>query len=574
VATIIPELSDQDLEHLRSPGEAKVYKAFRNGLSRADVVLFQVSWILRKEGGGATDGETDFIVCTPDAGYVCIEVKGGGIEFDSATGHWFSVDRNLVRHPIKNPYEQAKRAKYSINAKLNESQHWKDLKLCDVVRGHAVFFPDIGGPRGLAGPAMPDVLIGCAPNLENPHAWIEAVFQYWKNQVASSSPLGAQGVKTIRAIFARSFTARPLVSAQLRDQEERRLRLTEDQIRVLDFLGARRRAAISGGAGTGKTVLAVEKAQRLASEGFNTLLTCYNRPLADHLAQVCLGTPNLTVMSFHQLCYRQADKAKAATTRDLIAEAKQTYPGANLFDVQLPNALAYSTELLADRFEAIVCDEGQDFRDEYWLALELTLNDGAQSPFYIFYDDNQNIYSRVSQFPIYDEPFSLTVNCRNTRPIHTAAYQYYRGKPVDPPNLQGDELKVIVAPTLQSQAAKLHSILIGFLTRERVFSEDVTVLIADSARKLDYYNALIQLPLPRTVKWLQEGRRQVDTILLETIQRFKGLESPVVIIWGLDHVDLSKDQELLYVGISRAKSLLVMVARSEVFNMLKLRSVH
>jgi len=89
---------------------------------------------------------------------------------------------------------------------------------------------------------------------------------------------------------------------------------------------------------------------------------------------------------------------------------------------------------------------------------------------------------------------------------------------------------------------------------------------------LDYYNALIQLPLPRTVKWLQEGRRQPDTIIMDTIQRFKGLESAVVIIWGLDHIDLSKDQELLYVGISRAKSLLVIVAKPEVFDMLKLES--
>jgi len=40
------------------------------------------------------NGETDFVVCLPDLGYVCIEVKGSGIGFDSGGGDWFSVDRH------------------------------------------------------------------------------------------------------------------------------------------------------------------------------------------------------------------------------------------------------------------------------------------------------------------------------------------------------------------------------------------------------------------------------------------------------------------------------------------------
>lgn len=47
------------------------------------------------------------------------------------------------------------------------------------------------------------------------------------------------------------------------------------------------------------------------------------------------------------------------------------------------------------------------------------------------------------------------------------------------------------------------------------------------------------------------------TVLIDTIQQFKGLESPIVILWSLDTIDLSQRQELLYVGMSRAKFLLV-----------------
>jgi len=59
----------------------------------------------------------------------------------------------------------------------------------------------------------------------------------------------------------------------------------------------------------------------------------------------------------------------------VVAEAKATYPGKDLFDVQLPDALAYSLEVLPDRFDAIVCDDGQDFREEFGVPLELMLWD-------------------------------------------------------------------------------------------------------------------------------------------------------------------------------------------------------
>jgi len=50
-------------------------------------------------------------------------------------------------------------------------------------------------------------------------------------------------------------------------------------------------------------------------------------------------------------------------------------------------------------------------------------------------------------------------------------------------------------------------------------------------------------------------------VLIDTIQRFKDLESPIVILWGLDTIDLSQRQELLYVGMSRAKSLMIIVGQ-------------
>ena len=83
---------------------------------------------------------------------------------------------------------------------------------------------------------------------------------------------------------------------------------------------------VNGGAGTGKTVLAVEKAKRLAEEGFSTLLTCYNVPLSEHLEKICEGIPNLQVSGFHKLCKRTVQEAKEISQRDFLREMKEEYP--------------------------------------------------------------------------------------------------------------------------------------------------------------------------------------------------------------------------------------------------------
>ena len=559
MATLIPELSEAQLEDLPSQAEAKVYRALRDKLPQNYIVFFQVGWILRREEEQAKDGETDFLVCHPDHGYLCIEVKGGGVGFDATMGEWFSIDRHQQKHPINNPINQALKAKYSIRSKLNEHPRWRDLSMGNCLRGHTVLFPDVGDATALNRPDMPAALIGSARNLQKPKDWVDGAFAYWANDSGTFTPLGLRGIDVMREVFARSFVVAPLVSSRLADQEARRVVLTKDQMRVLDFLQSHRRVAVSGGAGTGKTLLALEKARRLASEGIKTLLTCYNRRLADYLARLCSETSNLDVMSFHQLCYRQVKIANQASGRDLIKEAKVTYPGTDLYDVQLPNALAYALEVLPDRYDAIVCDEGQDFREEFWFPLELLLSDYDQGPFYVFYDDNQNIYARASTFPIGDEPFTLTTNCRNTAPIHTAAYRHYKGIPVSPPDIEGDEVQFDVSPGRDAQAKKINARIVDLIARQSVDPGDITVLIADARRKAEYYSILRRLPLLKPAILLEEGIPGNDTVLVDTIQRFKGLESPVVVLWGLDTVDLAVNEELLYVGMSRAKSLLVVV---------------
>lgn len=563
MGTMIPELSEAHLEALNSKAEAKVYRAFRDRLSNDYVVFFQVGWILRQENENAKDGEADFLVCHPDKGYLCIEVKGGGISFDAKTGDWSSIDRHGTKNPIKDPVKQALHEKYSVLTKLNENPRWVDLRITNTSRGHAVFFPDVGAKRPLVKTDLPEQLIGCIDDLTSPQEWIEGAYAYWTNHEKSKSPMGSRGLGVFREVFGRSFQVRPLLSSYLQEEEQKRIRLTADQEKILDLLRSRRRVAISGGAGTGKTLIAVEKARRLSADGFKTLLTCFNRQLADHLSELCKPVNGLEVMSFHQLCHRFIERAKHLSGQDLLDEARKAYPGKDRFLVHYPNALAYSLDIVEDRFDALVCDEGQDFAEDFWMPLEMLLADYEKSPIYVFYDDNQNLYSRSSSFPIKDEPYALTANCRNTNTIHEAAYRFYRGESAVPPGIEGEPIATIEAPSFKAQATKIHAKIVDLITKDRIPAGDIAILILSNEQKTDYYESIRHLALPAPNKWIEEGWQTRDTLLLDTVARFKGLEAPIIFLWGLDGKNVEQNQEQFYVGLSRAKSLLFVCGSSE-----------
>ena len=100
MARMIPTLSEPQLDALDSRAEAQVYRACRDQLPDRVLVLHRAEWIMRQPGEGATDGETDFLLCDPDRGLLTLEVKGGGVGFDPGAGIWTSIDSGGREHAI------------------------------------------------------------------------------------------------------------------------------------------------------------------------------------------------------------------------------------------------------------------------------------------------------------------------------------------------------------------------------------------------------------------------------------------------------------------------------------------
>lgn len=542
-----------------SSAEMRLYAALKAQLDDDYLVLHSVAWIAKPKGEGPRDGEVDFLVCHPRHGIIVIEVKGGRIDLDYSTRCWTSTDRLDVVHEINNPFDQARRGKYGVLEKLKENPLWQKLAIGRFAIAHAIFVPDVGDGERLKGPDAPAEIIGDRNDLETLASWIEGAFQYWASHPSDkqrTNQIGTRGVEAARKIFARVASTRPLLSARLEDEEKKRTTLTERQGIILDYLSRQRRVMVAGGAGTGKTLIAREKAVRSAEDGLSTLLVCFNRGLADHLREQCVGIANLEVASFHQLCRRWIDKAKSDLGRDLIAEARHDYPHGNEYDHHQPIALALAIDLFGPHYDAIIVDEAQDFGDEFWMPIELMLSDHEKALLYVFLDENQDIYRRSAAIPITGEPMLLDRNCRNTSHIHAAAYRYYRGTAVEASTIKGADVELVAATGIDKQARTIAALVTRLVAVENVKPHEIGILLCDAMVREDCERALTANSIPAAAKWGRLEAFSSGSVTVDTVARFKGLERSIIILWGLDACTPAKDRETLYVGMSRAKSLL------------------
>ncbi|MGH7822173.1 MAG: DEAD/DEAH box helicase family protein, partial [Candidatus Binatia bacterium] len=288
-------------------------------------------------------------------------MKGGGVGRD-ANG-WYSIDRSGVRNRIKDPGQQATEAVHSIDRYLSALRWFRDNRV-RVPFGWGVVFPDVDAAEEL-GPDFPSGVVIDRQGIREIRSSIDRIFATW---VPAPSPIREDVLRALVRTLAPSFQLVAALVSRIEEESEMLLRLTDEQMEVLDLLESFHRVAIEGPAGSGKTLLAMEKARRLAEKGKRVLFLCFNRPLADHLAPRADG---FTVKSFHAYCREVAESAAipfriprnaaeeerfwAETAAEKLVEALDLYPD--------------------ERFDAVIVDEGQDFREYWWIAVEKLLRD-------------------------------------------------------------------------------------------------------------------------------------------------------------------------------------------------------
>lgn len=508
--------------------EQRVWKA----LSRLDdswIVFHSVTWQSLRAGRQG-DGEADFVLLHAEFGMLVLEVKGGEIEV--IDGDWYSVDKNRVRHRIKNPFDQAKASKYALITYLRSSK----ATFPNIPVGHAIAFPNISIDRGIGLYGPRDVIVD-RQDLSDIGAAIERTIRHWNQP---SVKLTHDEIERITALLAPTVSVKIRLRDVVAESHDLLIALTERQIQTFAQLRYVRRALVTGGAGTGKTVLAIERAKRFAAEGFKSLLTCYNAPLKDFLSAQLALFPNIRVATFHSLCIQEARRAGIQVPRDTSDQWWEWQAVEVLREAAIKNGAM---------FDAIVVDEGQDFAPEWFGALIGTLKSADDGPFYVFADSHQELYARNWSLPDTWPQFPLDINCRSTLPIAERVSSIYRDVAVTL-GAQGP-MPVFVSADLRVEGIDLVQSVVGRLIQEEGLSTNQIVVLSDS-------KALVEQLRETFVG--EHSFTSIDGVgvVVESVNRFKGLEADAVVLalTDADMDDVSRLKSIAYVGMSRARVVL------------------
>lgn len=534
----------------RRRAEVRVFDCLADVLDDSFHVFYSSPWLGTDSLGNERDGECDFLIAHPTHGILAIEVKGGKeISFDPRDGQWRSTDHGGFVHKIKDPVAQARSAKHEILKRLNESPRWPKRFIHSA---HGVIFPGTGSPPGNLGADRPASIFCCSRRLQDGfRGWLEDRLKAGQRP-DNCEALGYDGIAALERLLAHPFTLSFRIGAALAEADTEFRVLEPSQYHILDVIADIPRALIRGGAGTGKTVVAIEEALRSAAAGRKTLLTCHSRPLATNLERKLKGVENLTVAGFHALCGRISRQAGVPPPSD-ISERE-------LYETALPHALYRATEVQPSlRWDTIVVDEGQDFSADWWIAIDACLTHGGHLR--VFMDSNQRVYESagVSVHDLSVVPVRLSRNLRNTKNIHSAASVHYSGPEIVADGPDGLDVSWITAENTDQKIEAAYRELRRLVFNEEVAPGDIAVLVNGPAARTSFVERSSGTSIPLT----DAETMALEDVVVDTVRRFKGLERPAVIL--IASGDEMGRRELAYVAFSRARAYLCIVSsRSEV----------
>jgi hypothetical protein len=515
------------------------------------VVFHSVPWV-HVDSPRLRQGECDFLILHPRLGVMSIEAKPGDVRYDSRSGNWLTSDGSHLKH---DPYIQAQRSAHSINELfLQKIRGWREHRF---PFGYAVYFCGADHIKGqLPTHASPGftLLQGDLSHLDQK---LGAISRRFGTPPAQSNH---ELIRSAISFLRPEFQLVHRFSTQLAMLEDDFYRLTKEQVRVLDLLRDTQRLLIKGCAGSGKTLLAVEKAIRLSREGKRVLLLCYNILLAEWLkTQVSREGAEIVVTHFHGLC---EDAAEIAGIPFPVPTGQSELSG--FFDNQAPAILEQSIRSGAIRkFDAVIVDEGQDFLPEWWLLIEELLADPKVGVLYVFYDPDQNIFGRQFGFLLEEAKVTLDRVCRNSRQI-TGFVNGLAGTKHAPADfsVEGPRPEIHEVDSASAERDKIENIIRQLVQGKGIKPERIVIL--GKRRRANSCLADVESLAGHPLIDESATRDSVGKLRYATIYRFKGLEADCIVLVGFERPCAGQADHLQYCAASRAKSMLAVVYRTDI----------
>lgn len=472
--------------------------------------------------------EADFVVVS-NMGVLVLEVKGGRLAVKE--GIWYTRDRNGNNNRLKeSPIEQVISARIAIENLLRERPSGIDLKRVNF--GFGLMFPDVRLKDIGIELTKEEVFDVIDLDRKNLGQWLQKLYKYWSERTGKREKLTEKEVRLLCSAMREEFDREKSLLADVGENWDQMIRLTEQQYLAVDTILANKQVVVEGGAGTGKTLVAIKAAKGLAFSGKRALFVC--------------RSPILSSFIKEQLKETQVQVVKFST----LLESPDSYMD----------------------FDCLIVDEGQDMLDMDSISvIDSLFKNGMDSGSWYFFMDPNNQSSLYAELDSDAAEYlkscgtkvPLSRNCRNTRQIaiHTLLFT---GGNIGKCKVLGNGLPVLEKDFDHDSTADLVSLteaqLAKWVDEERVQLGDITLL-----SPVVYEQSCVQQLDKRwrrkiTIVNESFGERWLDASLpFATIRDFKGLENKYVMLLDLGALpDRSNAINELYVAMTRANTVLWM----------------
>ena len=551
--------------------EKHFFEACANQLNDEWTVLYEVPFHgeRRRTGKIPTPGEIDFVLIHPRHGIYVVEVKGG-VQISVEDGTWFTTRHDDgVKNEIRNPFTQASDGVINLLSFLSEKVYQVQFRN-GVIKPLVVFTGHVQhGAISLDGKRE---LICDKEDLSHLEMTLKKVSQYF----ITKSDFSPQEVKLIKDAIQPSFIFPGRNLEVFREAIDGLDLLTEEQLAIVSGLYENKKLIVRGGAGTGKTILAFNRAKELAELGQKVLLVCSNIALRNQLInwrdalggvnpeQFQISTAINFVHNIGSLLEASGHIGVPGGSAESNDEFKDELAKGNIggisgelddSDVEYEDWLAkkdligppivgevpvwdvaYTAieDALTDdmQLDALIVDEAQNisYRDIEMIYV-LVKTEGSVV---LFGDENQQLNFSTEketalEFLDSATKFHLSINCRNTKEISDVAHKYTFDTNI---NLRGHSGPVprVISKTKAKMFQAIGDEAFRVLNDYGMEPSQVNILTLNESRA-SFRNLCDLFPNSETKFALgvsQRGKAQ-SRILVSAINEFQGLESDAIV---------------------------------------------
>jgi len=316
---------------------------------------------------------------------------------------------------------------------------------------------------------------------------------------------------------------------------------------------------VIGAPGTGKTVLAIYRANLLRKGGVTSQFLVYSKPLTQYLTQAThdMGLENQTstMHSWFWNWYKQTIHKDPPQVERFVFDWKQIL-------------MALGQKQTFEKYEHLIIDEGQDFPKDFYTVMRLIANNIT-----VFADENQRItetnstIKEIQQMLGIKQIHRLTKNYRNTRPVAEFASKFYANISSGIPELptrKGPKPRLSSTASVAEQYDE-----ISVYARNHT-DQEIAIFVPKARDQENALKYLQERRVPNPIQLYQSGNSKHDEVNFEqpgirifAYKSAKGLEFDAVFLPSVENAFAAEMTDIqrmqFYVLASRSRQELVLL---------------